>query len=84
MLFSSYSNKFWKDRLEWFSLQSEEGLLGEIDPDATGSGVIVCKDGFRATSVGPDEFISVTSELGIKPEIEEVDNSSIFCEISVT
>lgn len=84
VLFSSYSDKFWKDRLEWFYLQSEEGLLGEIDQDATGNGVIVCKDGFRATTVGPDEFISLTSGLGIKPKIEEVDNSSIFCEISVT
>ncbi len=84
VLFSSYSDKFWKDRLEWFYLQSEEGLLGEIDQDATGNGVIVCKDGFRATTVGPDKFISLTSGLGIKPKIEEVDNSSIFCEISVT
>ncbi|KPJ72342.1 hypothetical protein AMJ52_06575, partial [candidate division TA06 bacterium DG_78] len=28
VLFSSYSDKFWKHRLEWFQLQAEAGLLG--------------------------------------------------------
>ena len=31
ILFSSYSNRFWEDRLEWFQLQSKYGLIGEID-----------------------------------------------------
>jgi SAM-dependent methyltransferase len=83
VLFSSYSERFWRDRLEWFRLQSEHGLLGEIDPEATGDGVIVCKDGFKATTIGPDEFFSLTSGFDVHRRIEEVDESSIFCEIVV-
>jgi 2-polyprenyl-6-hydroxyphenyl methylase/3-demethylubiquinone-9 3-methyltransferase len=30
-LFSSYCEEFWESTLEWFQLQSEEGLLGEIN-----------------------------------------------------
>lgn len=81
--FSSYSENFWKDRLEWFRLQAEQGLIGEIDEAATGKGVIVCKDGFKASTVGPDDFAALVSGLPIKPEIIEVDRSSIFCEIRV-
>jgi ubiquinone/menaquinone biosynthesis C-methylase UbiE len=81
VLFSSYSADFWEDRLEWFQLQADHGLLGEIDRTATGNGVIVCKDGFTATTIGPDEFIALTSGLGVRVEIEEVDESSIFCEL---
>jgi 2-polyprenyl-6-hydroxyphenyl methylase/3-demethylubiquinone-9 3-methyltransferase len=82
-LFSSYSERFWEDRLEWFRIQSDRGLIGEIDEDATGKGVIVCKDGFRASTVSPDDFIALTSDLDIAPKITEVDGSSIFCEIDV-
>ncbi len=83
ILFSSYSEKFWKDRFEWFQLQSDHGLLGEIDRDATHDGVIVCKDGFTATTISPDEFLSLASEFNVDPRIEEVDESSLFCEITV-
>jgi 2-polyprenyl-6-hydroxyphenyl methylase/3-demethylubiquinone-9 3-methyltransferase len=83
VLFSSYSEHFWKDRLEWFQIQSDHGLIGEIDYDATGDGIIVCKDGFRATTIGPDEFVALTSDFDISPKIREVDGSSIFCEIEV-
>lgn len=81
-LFSSYSDKFWDDRLNWFELQAHHGLLGEIDYDATGDGVIVCKDGFRATTVSPGQFEELASRLGIKPILKEVDRSSLFCIIS--
>jgi ubiquinone/menaquinone biosynthesis C-methylase UbiE len=83
VLFSSYSEKFWKKRLEWFELQAAHGLVGEIDWDATRDGVIVCKDGFKATTVSPDEFIALASEFNVRVHIEEVDESSIFCEIVV-
>lgn len=83
VFFSSYSERFWEDRLEWFRLQSGHGLIGEIDNDASKNGVIVCKDGFRATTVNPEDFISLTSSLNIDPIIIEVDGSSIFCEIQV-
>lgn len=83
VLFSSYSERFWEDRLEWFRLQSEYGLIGEIDENASRDGIIVCKDGFRSETIGPNEFISLTSGYGIEPIITEVDGSSIFCEIRV-
>lgn len=83
VFFSSYSENFWKDRLAWFRIQAEHGLIGEIDEEATGHGVIVCKDGFRATTVGRDDFASLTSHLDIHPLITEVNGSSVFYEIQV-
>jgi len=71
-------------RLKWFILQSEAGLIGEIDLSATHSGIIVTKDGFKATTIKPTEFTSLTSELPINLKIEEIDNSSVFYEILVT
>ena len=79
--FSSYSNNFWEDRLEWFRLQSSHELLGEIDEDKTKDGVIVCKDGFTASTITPDKFIALAKELNVIPIITEVDGSSMFCEI---
>jgi SAM-dependent methyltransferase len=79
-LFSSYSTRFWKDRLEWFVIQSDNGLLGEIDFEATGNGVIVCKDGFAATTTSPENFQRYGDALGLHCNITEVDNSSLFCE----
>lgn len=83
VLFSSYAERFWEDRLEWFCIQSACGLLGEIDETATGNGVIVCKDGFRATTFSAGDFASLALKLGIVPQITEVDGSSLFCEITV-
>ena len=79
VLFSSYSDKFWEYRLEWFLRQSEAGLLGKIDFDKTRDGVIVCKDGFTATTVGPDRFLKLTSGLSVNTTIVEVDESALFC-----
>lgn len=81
LLFSSYSDKFWENRLEWFQLQSEAGLLGEIDREKSGDGVIACKDGFTATTVRPRQFLSLVAELNVETRIVEVDESSIFYEI---
>ena len=83
VLFSTYSDKFWANRLEWFLLQSENGLLGEIDLEKTQNGVIVCKDGFTATTVRPDQFQSLTQQFDVDTHIVEVDESSLFCEIIV-
>jgi 2-polyprenyl-6-hydroxyphenyl methylase/3-demethylubiquinone-9 3-methyltransferase len=82
VLFSSYSDKFWEERLNWFQLQSEAGLLGEIDHEKTRDGMIVCKDGFTATTVRPDQFLALTAELNLNTKIVEVDESSLFCEIT--
>jgi ubiquinone/menaquinone biosynthesis C-methylase UbiE len=81
VLFSSYSQKFWADRLEWFEIQSHAGLLGEIDRERTTNGVIVCKDGFTSSTVTPDQFISLTSSLDADVSLVEVDESSLFCEL---
>jgi 2-polyprenyl-6-hydroxyphenyl methylase/3-demethylubiquinone-9 3-methyltransferase len=78
-LFSSYSDKIWEERLEWFSIQSEEGLLGEIDWAKTGKGRIVCKDGFSATTFRQRDFGEIASELGFKAHLLEIDESSLFC-----
>jgi len=83
VLFSSYSDKFWEERLNWFILQSKAGLIGEIDLNATHNGIIATKDGFKATTIRPTEFISLASELDISLKIEEIDNSSIFYEILI-
>jgi len=83
ILFSSYSESFWNERLNWFQIQSENGLVGEIDYGLTGNGEIACKDGFRATTYTKEKFASVTYHLENKVSIYEVDGSSIFCEIKV-
>ncbi len=82
-IFSSYSDRFWEHRLDWFKIQSEKELLGEIDWEQTREGIIVCKDGFRATTFREEDFQELTSALGLKAKIMEIDNSSVFCEIEV-
>jgi SAM-dependent methyltransferase len=83
VLFSSYSEKFWDERLNWFRLQAQAGLLGEIDPRRSRPGRIVCRDGFTATTVGPERFRELTAGLSAHIDIVEVDGSSLFCEIVV-
>lgn len=83
VLLSSYAQSFWDDRLSWFRLQAGEGLIGEIDEERTGNGEIVCRDGFTATTVGPDRFRDLAEAIGVEARIVEVDGSSIFCEIPV-
>ena len=81
VLFSSYSPKIWEARLEWFRRQSLFGLIGEMDEEKTFDGTIVCKDGFRATTVSSDQFVELFSEFGLNASIIEVDESSIFCKV---
>ena len=83
VLFSGYAERFWDTRLEWFELQAEHGLIGEIDRGRTHDGVIICKDGFEAATVSPDEFVALASSLGVQSVVEEVDGSSVFCEVRV-
>ncbi len=83
VLFSSYSEKFWKERLEWVKQQSEEDLIGEIDWDQTHDGVIVCRDGFRSITFSPAQFLSLLPPAQTEFKIEEVDGSSLFLEITV-
>ncbi len=81
VLLSSYSEKFWEHRLKWFEIQSQNNLIGEIDYTKTGNGVIICKDGFSATTVSRDEFRSLANSVNQSCVIKEVAESSIFCEI---
>ena len=81
VLFSSYSETFWPERLAWFEAQAAEGLLGPIDCAACRDGVIVCEDGFRSGTFSPEAFRALCAGLGVSPAICEVDHSSVFCEI---
>ncbi len=85
VLFSTYSAKFWDDRLQWFETQSDAGLIGDIDYDKTGNGTIICKDGFKATTISPDQFRSLVSGIDRidSLEINEIDGSSVFFKILV-
>ena len=83
ILFSSYSDKIWDERLKWFQLQSDAGLLGKIDEKKTRDGMIVCEDGFTASTVDEEKFIELTERIsGIQVSITEVDKSSVFLSIS--
>jgi len=81
LILSSYSDKFWTERLNWFELQAENGLIGEIDYNLTGNGLIVCKDGFKAITFSREDFEKLLSGGDYNFNISEVDNSLIFCEI---
>ena len=83
VLFSSYSEKFWDNRLKWFQIQAEHRLIGEIDYKLTKNGVIVCKDGFKAITYSKQEFLELASHFNVQTTIHEIDNSSIFCEMVV-
>ena len=82
-IFSSYAEAFWEPRLEWFRLQAAHGLIGEIDEHATGQGVIVCKDGFRATTIFPQDFRQLAERVGAPAKITILEESSVICEIAV-
>ena len=83
LLFSSYSPKFWENRLEWFRLQAREGLIGEIDESRTGNGIIVCKDGLRLTYIGEKQFMTLFKTEKTAVSVTEVDESSVFCRAEV-
>jgi len=83
LFFSTYSPRFWNDRLKWFEAQAAAGLIGAIDYEKTGSGNIVCRDGFRAGLVSAAEFESLCAGLGLNADVSEIDESSVFCKIVV-
>jgi hypothetical protein len=64
-------------------IQSAHHLIGEIDYQATGNGMIVCKDGFRATTADRASFEKLAGSLDVIPRITEVDGSGLFCEFVV-
>ena len=82
-LFSTYADRFWPHRLDWFRAQAAAGLLGRIDEAATGDGVIVCEDGFRSGRLTPADWEAVAERLQAPLALTEVDGSSLFCEMAV-
>ncbi len=82
VMLSTYSDRFWPERLAWFEAQAEAGLLGSIDQAATGDGVIACHDGFRSARATPDELKTLCLSFDLEPSICEVDGSSVYCEIT--
>jgi ubiquinone/menaquinone biosynthesis C-methylase UbiE len=79
VFFSTYAEKFWPHRLEWFRLQAAAGLLGEIEEEKTGAGVIVCRDGFTAGTISPEDFRRLAAGFPAAVTLTEVDGSSLFC-----
>ena len=83
VLFSTYADRFWPERLRWFEAQAGAGLLGPIDYERTCRGTIVCEDGFRSGQVLPERFRSLWATVGMEPTVTEVDGSSLFSEVIV-
>ncbi len=79
VILSSYAEKFWEERLQWFVDQSNAGLLGEIDWFKTRDGIIKCKDSFSATSFYQEDFINLLKSMSLNGKIHEIDGSSVFC-----
>lgn len=81
VLFFTYSDSFWPERLSWFEAQARQGLVGDIDYAASCDGVIVCTDGLRAGRLTREDFRAICSRMNVEPGIIDVDDSSLFCKI---
>ena len=57
--------------------------MGKIDYEETSNSVIICKNGFNATTGNNEKFLSLTSQFNVETNIVEIDNSSFFCEIKI-
>ena len=77
-LFSSYAAGFWGPRLAWFERQAAAGLIGEIDHERSGEGVIICRDGLRLPLLRPAEFAALVAGLEVAWQALVVDGSSQF------
>ena len=82
VLFSSYSPRIWVDRLEWFRAQAHAGLIGPVDESQSREGTIVCQDGLRLTTASGEEFRDLFAKSGQVARIREVDQSSVFAEVT--
>lgn len=82
LLLSTYTDAFWPHRLAWFEAQAAEGLVGPVDHAASRGGVIVCTDGFRSGRATREEFQSICAPLNLHPRLYEIDESSLWCEIT--
>ena len=83
VILTSYAAQFWPHRLEWFRTQADHGLLGEIDDVATGDEIIVCTDGFKATTFSLEDFKKLASSCEAEADFYTIDNSSVVLEVRV-
>ena len=83
MFFSTYSEKFWPERLRWFQAQAAAGLIGPLDYAQTGQSVIVNVDGFRCGQASLEVFRLVGETLNVPTRLMEVDGSNLVCEFMV-
>jgi SAM-dependent methyltransferase len=81
MLLSTYTPSFWPERLRWFEIQAEHGLIGELDRAECRDGTIVCTDGFRSGCVTRARMDQLGAMLGVPATLVEVDRSSLWCEL---
>lgn len=81
VLLSSYSDRFWPERLAWFEDQAREGLVGPVDHNLSCDGVIVCKDDLRIGRMTAEDFQDLCSRISVNVQVTEVDGSSVFCKI---
>ena len=49
-----------------------------LDMEKTRDGVIICKDGFKATTQTPEDYEAIGRASGFPYEVVEVDQSSLF------
>ena len=62
-------------------MQALKGLLGELNMEKTGGGVIVCRDGFSAATFSREALEELGRFSGHAFTVEEVDRSSLFLTI---
>lgn len=82
LLVSTYTDRFWPHRLAWFEAQAGEGLIGAVDYEQTGNGVIACADGFRAGRLTAEELRALGVDVGATPIVTEVDGAALFAEFT--
>jgi len=82
LFISSYSDKIWEQRLEWFQEQTTKQLLGKIDMSKTKDGVIICEDGFKATTTTIEQLREIGETTGYEYFVVEVEQSSTFLVIT--
>ena len=76
----TYADAFWPSRLAWFRRQADAGLLGEIDEESSGNGVIACKDGFESTAMNRQQFEEIAVKTNTSVTLQELPSGSLIAE----
>lgn len=67
VIFTSYSDEFWSEQVEWFQLQTDRGMISDIDP--------------KAGNLNLNNFSKLCESMQLDYTISEIDNTIVFCEI---